>query len=333
MTVGELAMKTVFIINPMAGKNNKIDSIISAIRSASERLNKETEIYITKSVGDAEDFVRNYDISQGKVRFIACGGDGTFSEVINGAYGAKGVEVGVMPIGTGNDFCRNFPGDISFLDAERQINGKTVKCDVIRYTTEASGRMIQKYCANMFNIGFDCNVADLTSQMKTKPFISGSLAYFLSILTMLFKKKGANLEINIDGEIKHRGPLLLTSVANGSFCGGGIKSNPSASVNDGIIDVNIIYNISRLNFISKLPFYMKGTHTKLKNIQNFIAAYKCRKLTVTPLEGNMKLCVDGEIVNVGKTDFELIDSAIDFVLPDNCCDNKQIFEKELAALK
>lgn len=321
-------MKTVFIINPAAGKNNKINSIISAIRSASERLHKETEIYITKAIGDAEAFVRNYAITKGVARFIACGGDGTFSEVINGAYGMEGVEVGMMPIGTGNDFCRNFPEDITFLDAEKQITGQTTKCDIIRYTTEASGRMIQKYCANMFNIGFDCNVADLTSRMKTKPFISGSLAYFLSIFSVLLKKKGANLEIKLDGELRHRGPLLLTSVANGSFCGGGIKSNPCASVNDGIIDVNIIYNISRLNFLSKLPFYMKGTHTKLKNIQNIIAAYKCRRLTVTPLDGNMRLCIDGEIIDAGRTEFELIDSAIDFVLPGKCCKDKEILKRE-----
>lgn len=322
-------MKTVFIINPVAGKNNKINTIISAIRSISERLNKETEIYITKAVGDAECFVRNYALNNGAARFIACGGDGTFSEVINGAYGIEGAEVGIMPIGTGNDFCRNFPKDITFLDIEKQMTGKTTKCDIIRYTTESSGKMIQKYCANMFNIGFDCNVADLTSKMKTKPFISGSLAYFLSIFSVLLKKKGANLEVILDGETKHRGPLLLTSVANGSFCGGGIKSNPCASVNDGIIDVNIIYNISRLNFLSKLPFYMKGTHTKLKNIQNIIAAYKCRSLTITPLEGNMRLCIDGEIIDAGRTEFKLIDSAIDFVLPDKCCEDKETSKKEL----
>ena len=308
-------MKTVFIINPMAGKNNKVIDVILAAKAAGERLNKETEMYITKAVGDAEAFVRDYVSQKGKARFIACGGDGTLSEVLNGAYGIDGVELGVMPMGTGNDFCRNFSSDISFLDVEGQLTGGTVKCDIIRYTTESEGKVIQKYCANMFNIGFDCNVADLTSRMKTKPFISGSLAYFLSIFSMLIKKKGANLEIELDGKKMHKGPLLLTSVANGSFCGGGIKSNPCASLNDGLIDVNIIYNISRLNFLSKLPFYMKGTHTKLKNIQNVIANYKCRSLTVTPCDGSMRLCIDGEIIDAGETRFELIDSAIDFVLP------------------
>ena len=321
-------MKTVFIINPKAGKNNKISNLISLIQSVSSELKKETEIYITKSVGDAEDFVRDYTERNGVARFIACGGDGTFSEVINGAYGKEGVEVGIMPMGTGNDFCRNFPDRSSFLDVKAQFGGKTVKCDVIRYTTSIFGETKSKYCANMFNIGFDCNVADLSTKMKTRPFISGSLAYFLSIFSVLFKKKGANLEIHLDGKLKHRGPLLLTSVANGSFCGGGVKSNPLASVNDGLIDVNIVYNISRLNFLSKLPFYMKGTHTKLKNIQNVIASYKCKKITVSPLEGSMRLCVDGEIIDAGNTEFELVNSALDFVVP-SLCDEKEISDREM----
>ncbi len=85
----------------------------------------------------------------------------------------------------------------------------------------------------MFNIGFDCNVADMTANMKKKPFISGSLAYLLSIFVMLIKKKGAKLLIELDGEKKYCGPLL-TSLANGSYCGGGIKSNPLVSIKDGI---------------------------------------------------------------------------------------------------
>ena len=78
----------------------------------------------------------------------------------------------------------------------------------------------------MFNIGFDCNVADMTAKMKKKPLISGSMAYLFSIFAILIKKKGANLKIELDDIVKYEGPLLLTSLANGCFCGGGIKSNP-----------------------------------------------------------------------------------------------------------
>jgi len=305
-------MKTIFIINPKAGKKNHIDKISREITLASERLNKKAEVYITTAPGDAERFVREYCALNGSARFITCGGDGTLGEVVNGAHGFEGTQIGVMPFGTGNDFCRNFPSRKLFWDVKAQLNGKTVKCDLIKYTSDFGSRL----CVNMFNIGFDCNVADMTGVMKTKPFISGSLAYFLSIFTILIKKKGANLSIDLDGKPVHKGPLLLTSIANGSFCGGGVKSNPTAVVNDGIMDVNIVKNISRLNFLSKLPFYMKGTHIRLKNIERIISAHKCKKMTVTPLSGKMRLCADGEICDAGKTEFEVIKDAFDFVLPE-----------------
>lgn len=304
-------MKTVFIINPKAGSEDKTNQLKEEINAVSN----DAEIYITKAVGDAERFVREYCKSYGASRFIACGGDGTLGEVLNGTALCDGAEVGVIPLGTGNDFCRNFKDIADFKDIEAQINGKPKKCDAIFYRTVSEGKEKAGYCVNMFNIGFDCNVADMTAKMKKKPFISGSLAYLVSIFAILIKKKGANLKIELDGEEKHSGELLLTSIANGCFCGGGVKSNPLADINDGLMSVNIIYNISRLNFLTKLPFYMKGTHINLKNIEKVIFSTKCRKAVITPLDGTMRLCVDGEIINASKTEFEISHNAFNFVVP------------------
>ena len=131
---------------------------------------------------------------------------------------------------------------------------------------------------------------------------------------MLVKKKGASIRIYIDNEKKHSGQLLLTAIANGKFCGGGIKSNPLASVQDGQLSINIIYNISRLNLIHKLPFYMKGTHIKLRGIERYIANRVCKKLLVTPV-GDLQISVDGEIHQAGTTEFESIPGAFTFVVP------------------
>lgn len=297
-------METLFIINPCAGQGKDIDKLVEKINTTGAK------IYITKSVGDAEFFVREYCKNHTPVRFIACGGDGTLNEVLNGAFGKDNVEIGVLPIGTGNDFCRNFPKN--FSDIESLIKGRTVKCDAIRYTTDG----VIRYCANMFNIGFDCNVADMTATMKKKPFISGSLAYFISILANLIKKKGANLKIEIDDKLFYSGPLLLTALANGKFCGGGIMSNPLADISDGKININIIRNVSRLRFLTLLPLYIKGTHVKKQGLENIISNLDCKKVVLTPLSHDMRLCCDGEIQNAGKTEFEIVPSAFNFVIPN-----------------
>ncbi len=304
-------MKTVFVINPEAGSEDRTKEMVKKINV----LARDAEFYITKSVGDAERFVKEYCEKNGPQRFIACGGDGTLGEVLNGAVHFPDSQVGVIPLGTGNDFCRNFKESDGFMDIEAQVNGGTEKCDLVFYRTISDGKEKTGYSVNMANVGFDCNVVDMTARMKKKPFISGSFAYLLSIFAILIKKKGANLKIEIDGEEKYSGKLLLTTVANGKFYGGGIKSNPLADVKDGLLSVNIIYNLSRLNFLSKLPYYMRGTHIKLKNIEKYIFSAKCKKVIITPLDKTMRLCVDGEIINASKTEFEIVHNAFNFVVP------------------
>ncbi len=310
-------METVFIINPCAGKKKDINNFINKIKL----VKRGAEIYETTAVGDATRFVRKYIKTNGVARFIACGGDGTLGEVVNGIAENNACEVGVIPMGTGNDFCRNF--DCDFSDIAAQINGESEKCDIIRYTTRIKGDQKSGYCINMFNIGFDCNVADMTDTVKQKTVFGGSIAYFIAILITLIKKKGANLKIELDGEEVHNGRLLLTSVANGCYCGGGIKSNPLAEIKDGLININIINNISRLRFITLLPSYMKGTVLKKKGIGKFIKSVKCSSITLTPKEGTMRICIDGEITDAEKTEFSIVHRGINFVVP-KACDREKV---------
>ena len=60
---------------------------------------------------------------------------------------------------------------------------------------------------------------------------------------------------------------------------------------------------------------MKGTHTKLKNIEKVIFSSKCKKCIITPADKKMRLCVDGEIIDAGKTEFEVIHNAFNFIIP------------------
>lgn len=293
-------MNTVFIINPKAGKGKNTDSLIKEIeRNGADH-------YITKTIGDAEVFVRNYCTENGPARFIACGGDGTLNEVLNGAKGYD-AEIGVLPMGTGNDFCRNLDG--SFSDISSYITAPCKKVDVIRYTTCGKSKL----CANMINIGFDCNVADMTATVKKKTFLSGPLAYFVSIFVMLVKKKGADLRIELDGEVFCDGQVLLTSIANGKFCGGGIMSNPLADITDGNMNMNVIYDMPVLKFISLLPYYMKGTHMGVKNIDKVIYNTDCKKIKITPNTKKFRICVDGEIQDADTVEFEILPKEINFV--------------------
>ena len=312
-------MRTIFVINPKAGKGKGIDKLVEKIRIASEKTGIKADIYMTKAVGDGEAFAdligKETAASSETVRLIACGGDGTLNEVLNGAIIYENLTVGVVPIGTGNDFCRNFPDEGDFMDIEAQLTGKVIKCDAIRYSGVMEGKKQTRYCANMFNIGFDCNVVDLTAKLKKYPLISGSFAYLMGVAITYIKKKGAKLRVELDGKVIENGPLLLTAIANGGFCGGGVHSSPYASVTDGIMDVNVIFNVGRVDFMKKFPYYAKGTHMELSDIDHIIYAGTCRKAKVTPLDGTMRLCTDGEIVDAGAIDFEVVPEAFNLLLP------------------
>lgn len=317
-------MRTVFVVNPCAGQGKKTKTLIGKIKSLK---GFDVEIYITKNRGDALYYVKSYCTVNPKTRFISCGGDGTLNEVLNGVIGFDDAQVGLIPIGTGNDFCRNFDDDCNFGDVVEQIIGDTIRCDAIRYKINAEDGVVTGYCANMFNIGFDCNVADLKSKIENKPFVFGKMSYLISIFVMLATKRGANLKIEVDGKEKHRGKLLLSSIANGCYCGGGIKSNPLAEINDGYININIIKNVSRLKFISLLPYYMKGRHLGIKDIGKIITTLKCSRVKITPLDDKMKLCIDGEITDAGETEFEVCHNAFNFVLPKRICKVTENTEK------
>lgn len=314
-------MKTIFVINPKAGTGKNLDKRKDEITMMAKELGVEVGFYITKAIGDAEKFARlvceemAITSPDEEVRIIACGGDGTVNEVLNGIMGYDNAVLGVVPIGTGNDFVRNFPQDADFLDIKAQLQGYKMKSDVIKYHGTFDGEEQTRYCINMFNIGFDCNVADLTQTLKTYPLLSGSMAYLAAIVGMLVKKKGANLKVELDGEVVENGQLLLTAVANGGFCGGGVNSAPTASINDGLMDVNVIYNISRTKFIKKFPHYSKGTHMELPDIDDFLLFKQCKRAVITPLDGKMRLCVDGEIVDAGAVSMEMMPMAVNVLVP------------------
>ena len=92
-------------------------------------------------------------------------------------------------------------------------------------------------------------------------------------------------------------------------------SNPLADLNDGLININIVKNVSRLRFITLLPFYMNGKYIKLKNIDKIITTEKYKKIVITPLDSEMRLCTDGEISTVGETTFEIKHNAFNLVVP------------------
>ena len=300
-------MKNYFIINPNAGVGGARAELCEKINKVCKARGVDYEIYMTKKVGDATDFVRSVcqEPSNLPARFFAAGGDGTLCEVANGAIGFAGAEIGLIPIGTGNDFARNFSDKHLFFDIEAQLDGVATPLDILKYN--------DSYSANMINIGFDCEVVKKKEKLQEKKYLPSKLAYIFGLVACFAKKPGLKATVYLDGERLDDTDFLLSTFANGSFCGGGFHSNPRALLNDGKVDAIFVRNISRAKFLTLVSSYQKGTHIVPKN-DKLLFAKKAASIRFE-FPDTQSISVDGEIVDCDELTIECVKDAMSFVVP------------------
>ena len=296
-----------FIINPAAGKGQYTEALARKITRACEKRGVCYRIYNTERPGDATEYVRKQAEDKSELhRFYACGGDGTFRETVNGGVGLENAEFGLIPIGTGNDFQRNFTCLDSFFDIECQLDGTPVRVDAMR----ANGR----YAFNVINVGFDSNVAEKTNEIKRKPMIPTGLAYTTALAVTLCKPFGTKMEIDLEnGEILS-GTFLLAAVANGGFYGGGFHAAPRAKLSDGLLDLCVINKMSRAKFIGLVGSYKAGTHLENKKAEGLIRYMNAKRVTMR-FPSPVGISFDGEIEVADTLTVEILPEAFAFSVP------------------
>ena len=303
-------MKYCFIINPASGKPETKVDLEYKIRAAASEKELDVTVLYTQRAGDATDLIIHFaKENEGEdIRFYACGGDGTLCEAVNGVMAIpdrERISLGIVPVGTGNDFVRSFEKKELFGDIEAQLDARETVIDLMRCN--------DLYSVNMINIGFDCQVVVKTDVYKKKKFIPSKLAYICGLIVTLIKKPGVDMKLTVDGEEKRDREFLLTTFAKGNFCGGGFNSNPGANLNDGNLNVLFVNNLSRIKFVLLVKHYKNGTHLcgKFNKILNdeMVKSYEMKFDTPTPIS------VDGEIHFIDHVKIECVKSAIKFLIP------------------
>lgn len=297
-----------FIINPAAGKGALQSRLIAQIR---EKLPAgQYYIYCTKSQGDGERYaaeIIEQALAQNRqIVIFACGGDGTLLEVVNGAKGRG--PVGVIPCGSGNDFVKNIVlEDMDrLLDIDAQINGTIQAVDLICCN--------DKLISNACNIGFDADVAYNMTRFKRLPFVSGKLAYILSIVYCLTHQMGYHLTVQIDDEPPVEDDFLFTAIANGQIYGGSFKGAPLASVHDGLIDVCLCRKLSLLQLARFIGDFQKGLYLDNKAIMKMASYRKCQRLHI---HCDTPLCIafDGDVIHTNTLDATIMPAALHLIVP------------------
>lgn len=303
-------MKTYFLINPAAGKGKSVKKLKEEIQRVCGKYAVDYGIYLTQAPGDLADEMVRAEARCGdkKLRFYACGGDGTLCEAVNGMmrlHDGSRAELGIIPIGTGNDFVRNFSPAQSFLDIDAQLHASSFRMDLIRAN--------EMYAANMVNIGFDCEVVCKTASLKKKPFVPSGLAYIFGLVGTLVRKPGLHVTLSGGEEENQPCDFLLTTIANGCFCGGGFCSNPYAALDDGMLDMLYINNVTRRKFLSLVGSYRAGTHICSEN-ERYLRNEKKTEIRMY-FDRKTNVSLDGEIVSVEDLTLSAVPEAISFLIP------------------
>lgn len=300
-------MKNYFIVNPIAGKKVGLEEIKKQIALLKEKyLNDEFFVYVTKEAGDATTFAKKICLeNKEEFNLFACGGDGTCFEVVNGIVGFKQANLGIIPIGSCNDFLKTFP-DYDFSSIEKQLDGKTVLVDLIKVGKE--------YVLNVANFGFDAkvNYDQVNSPIRKK---SVKKAYNRALFkNILAPNRAKYVEIYADDELVYQGKMLLITVANAKFYGGGYQCAPLASYDDGLLELFVIKNVSLLTFVRLVKYYKQGLHltmAKFKKLYVYKQTKKVKIVSTNSLIGSL----DGETRREKSYLLEILKQQIKFIIP------------------
>lgn len=194
---------------------------------------------------------------------VAMGGDGTMHEVLNGLMQVpadRRPKLGVVPVGSGNDFAHACGISDKPEEAIRQaITGSSRAVD-IGIMRDGDGR--QEYWANAIGIGFD-TIVTLHSRKVT--LVHGFAAYFIAVLqTIFFDYQPFNLKMKIDDQDWDR-ELVMLVMMNGKREGGGFQVTPDSKPDDGHLDYLAVDRVSRLQMLRILPEVMNGTQSRMKD--------------------------------------------------------------------
>jgi len=299
-------MKHYFIVNPAAGKTDSFKALTEKLKTIAT----DYEIYSTKEKGDAVRFIKERceEMSYERLRFYACGGDGTINEVINGAYGYENAEVSCYPCGSGNDFIKYYGGKERFLDVEELISATAAPIDLIKVG--------ERYSVNVVNFGFDTYACKIMNEIKKKPLIGGRNAYYSGVIKALLFAMKSKAKVYADGELlNEKGEFLLCSAANGKYYGGSFCCAPRSDNTDGLMEVCLIKPISRIRFLTLVKAYENGEHLDSRRFGDIMVYRRAKKLEIKT-ETKFLAAIDGEITEGQNFTCEIIPNGINFAVPN-----------------
>jgi YegS/Rv2252/BmrU family lipid kinase len=257
----------------------------------------------------------------GRRLVIACGGDGTVSEVANGILRAGAgegadscAELGVLPSGTGGDFRRTLGTPARAADAARRLReGKTRVIDAgsVRFINER-GEDESRFFVNVASFGMGGEVIRRVKSREGLPagaarLLGGRLSFAAAALQSALTFEKPSVRVALDGGAESRLTVANFCVANARYFGGGMKIAPKALLDDGLFDVVAVGDVSAATVLKNSYRLYLGTHLGMSEVKHTLA----RRVSARPASGEeVKLEVDGELAGRLPAEFEILPRAL-----------------------
>jgi len=276
------------------------------LRQLFESLAVPFELVETSNSGELESAARQTASQAGRLLF-ALGGDGTFQALVNGAFGTD-VVLGVIPVGGGNDFASALGLPLNPLEAAASaLTGKVRAIDLVRART-ADGRM--RLYAGGGGIGLDAEAARHASgSFRSLP---GRFRYLASALRALVEHQPLNIRMEFpQGDHSSlEASALLAGVLNTPTYGAGLRLAPEASIDDGLLNIVLIGNLSKLEVVKLLPRLIGTGELRTSHVRRWTT--RSVKICAD------RLCLfhgDGEILGPAPVEIEVLPRAVQVLAP------------------
>lgn len=235
---------------------------------------------------------------------ILGGGDGTVSSVVDFLAG-KGIVLGLLPLGTANDFARTLEIPVTVGEAcETVACGKVVDVDL--------GLAGENYYVNVASAGLSVGVTrTLSPQMKKR---MGALAYPIAAIKAFLTHEPFDAKLSFpdgDHEPVERERLLQVAVGNGRFYGGGLAVSPEAGMDDGTLDVYTIEMGRHRDLFGIARYLRSGDFIDREGVDHFVTKRVCLQT-----EPEQRINIDGEVVSTSPQNFSIEPNALKVMVPE-----------------
>jgi diacylglycerol kinase (ATP) len=239
---------------------------------------------------------------------VVFGGDGTMHEVVNGIAGREGVELAVVPRGTGWDFARTHRIPKRLGEALRiALEGKARSFDLGRASYRADGAEQTAWFANAGSVGMSGAVAAKANRITKR--LGAKTSYLLALGAVFARWSNVRLEVDVDGQARS-GPMEDVIVAIGRYQAGGMMVTPDAEPDDGLFDVLLIKDASKPEVLRALPKIYRGKHLPHPKAE----VLRGRVVVVTSDEP-LPVQLDGEQPGTTPARFEIAPAAVKLRVP------------------